>query len=129
MFLALLNLPFTEPKLAKSMSSSQSQIIGSKFKLYCILEEGKKISFEWAKDGQTLTPFNDIRYRIENHSDESSLTIHKLTNSDSGNYKCLVRSSNGLSDQLSTVLIVKGLSRSVTLFSPQCVAQCGIYAI
>lgn len=96
------------PKLADHVPQ-RSQDIGSKLRLFCSLEQSSQgeNTFEWLKNER---PLAGSRYRIESHPDESSLTISKLSSEDSGNYSCFVRTSEGLTTQQSTILVVKGLS-------------------
>lgn len=95
-----------EPKLLK-VHNRQFQSAGSRFKFFCYTQQGAKpFSFEWFRDGQTLSPSDN---QIEVNSDESLLTIQDLTTNHGGNYSCIVRNQHG-SDSQYTFLTVTGLS-------------------
>ena len=95
--------------------SSQSQMIGTKFKLWCTTQYGNKpLSFKWRKNDNVLSSNNDQqqqhqkhRYHIEILTDESVLTIFNVEQFDSGNYSCQVYNHFG-SDIQFTVLTVQG---------------------
>lgn len=114
-------------KLAQHMSQ-KSQIVGSKVKLHCLVEQSAEhgLIFEWLKDGSHQPLISNSHLKIESGDDESSLTIFKLTPEDSGNYSCVVRTRNPgpqSTDRQSTVLIVKGLCSASIFLHAQYVAR------
>ena len=104
------------PKLAPFFSH-RSANVGSRFKIFCQVEEGTRegLIFQWTKNGKEVqSTFNDDHRRIiETSKDESTLTIDHLQPSDGGNYSCSVKMSTStsiISDHQTTLLTVKGLT-------------------
>ena len=100
------NLP---PKLEDFMPK-RSQELGTKFSIFCSLQQGTKpFQFEWYKNGQILSSSDTHDYRIDTTSDQSVLIISSLTKSwSSTNFTCSVRNHVG-HDTKSTILNVKGM--------------------
>ena len=79
----------------------------SKFRLFCLVEEGHKpFQFEWFWNGKLIRENSKIL--IQNNEESSMLSIERLNRSDSGEYSCNVTNS-GKKDSQFTVLNVKGL--------------------
>ena len=107
-FLFDCSLAIVAPKLDE-FKPKRLQNLGSKFSIYCSLQEGSKpFQFEWQKNNHVLTNSNNNQIRLENSEDSSVLIIDKLLATDSGRYTCTVRNSIG-SDFQFTELTVKGL--------------------
>ena len=78
--------------------------------MLCSVEEGSEpFFFEWSRNGQSVKPAPDVKYRIENSEISSTFTIAKVARSDAGNYTCLVKNGVG-SDSKNILLTVKGNS-------------------
>ena len=102
------------PKL-NAISNEKTQDEGANFQMFCSVEKGSEpFFFEWSKNGQTLRPSPDVKYRIENSKISSTLTIENVAKSDAGNYSCLVKNGVG-SDSQNVLLKVKGLSQKSIL--------------
>ena len=83
---------------------------GSNIPILCSVEEGSEpFFFEWSKNGQSIRPGPDVKYRIDNLKLSSTLTIEKIARSDAGNYSCVVKNAVG-SDSQSVQLNVKGMA-------------------
>ena len=94
------------PKLVPFISRNQNE--GSYFQVFCTVEEGTPpLFYEWAKNGKIIKSSPDVNYKIENSDMFSTLSIKKLSRSDTGNYTCSVKNSFG-SDSKSFVLSIKG---------------------
>jgi len=88
----------------------KSQKIGSKFSMFCNLEEGSlPVFFEWSKNGQTLKGSPDVNYKIDNFESHSTLTIRNIDMKDVANYTCFVSNQFG-SNSRSTLLSINGKS-------------------
>ena len=88
--------------------NQRTQDEGANFQMLCSVEKGSEpFFFEWSKNGQTLRPSPDVKYRIENSKISSTLTIENVARSDAGNYSCLVKNGVG-SDSQNIVLKIKG---------------------
>ena len=106
--LSVLNcLKLLAPKLVP-LVNNRNQAEGSNFQIFCSVEEGSEpFFFEWSRNGQSIRPSPDVKYRIDNLKLSSSLTIEKIARSDAGNYSCLVKNGIGSNSQF-TYLNVKG---------------------
>ena len=97
----------SQPKLIQ-LVNQRTQDEGANFQILCSVEKGSEpFFFEWSKNGQTLRPSPDVKYRIENSKISSTLTIENVARSDAGNYSCLVKNGVG-SDSQNIVLKIKG---------------------
>ena len=86
------------PKLAP-LISQRSQIVGSKFKIFCQIEEGQKpFQFRWYFGSRPLSESTNLH--IENSEEDSLLVIDQLSVSHTGNYSCTVRNNFGETSQL-----------------------------
>lgn len=71
----------------------------------CVLSKGTKpISFEWLKNGRSLSNGNRLAIR---HEDQFTiLEIRNINASDVGNYTCLATNTFG-SDKYTSLLVIK----------------------
>ena len=76
--------------------------------MFCSVEKGSEpFFFEWSRNGKSIRPGPDVKYRIDNLKLSSGLTIEKVARSDTGNYTCLVKNAVG-SDSQNVILNIKG---------------------
>lgn len=103
----ILSCAKTPPKL-DDFTPKRLQNVGTKFRIFCSLNEGTSpFQFVWTRNGRLLS-ISDSRYQIETTLDNSVLTIPSLSLDDTdSNFTCSVRNEVG-SDFKSTILIVKG---------------------
>ena len=95
------------PKLSPVLNQ-RTQSENTIFQFYCsVLSGSEPLFFEWAKNGQSVKPNPDVKYRIENSEISSTLTISKAIQSDQGNYTCSVKNEHG-SDAQNVLLTIKG---------------------
>lgn len=71
----------------------------------CSTSGGKRINFEWLKEGKSVKDFPHIK--TVSISDVSTIIIEPASESDSGNYTC-VASSEGTTDRYVASLNVYG---------------------
>ena len=108
-FIRFINLIDPAPKLSSNVHF-KNQSEGSAFYVLCAAEEGSlPLFFEWTKNGQNIKSIPNVNHKIEYLDMSSTLTIKKITRSDSGNYTCSVKNTIG-SDIQSVLLTVKGIN-------------------
>lgn len=79
--------------------------VGQRVSTICSTSGGRRLNFEWLKDGKSIKDVSHIKVRsIE---DVSNIIIEPLSESDAGNYTC-VASSEGITDMYVASLNVYG---------------------
>lgn len=79
--------------------------VGQRVSTSCSTSGGRRLSFEWLKDGKNVKDISHIKVVVV--SDISNIIIEPATESDSGNYTC-VASSEGKTDMYVATLNVYG---------------------
>ena len=98
------------PKLVPVLNQ-RTQSEKTIFQFYCsVLSGSQPLFFEWAKNGLSVKPSPDFKYRIENSEILSTLTIDQVSVKDSGNYTCSVKNEHGRDSQ-NVMLTIKGNSK------------------
>ncbi|XP_054719282.1 hemicentin-1-like [Uloborus diversus] len=69
--------------------------VGQRVSTTCTTSGGKRLTFEWLKDGKSVKDISNIK--IISVSDVSTIIIDPVAESDSGNYTC-VANSDGMTD-------------------------------
>ncbi|GFS88051.1 hemicentin-2 [Nephila pilipes] len=80
-----------------------SLTVGTRASTLCSTSAGRGLNFQWLKNGQKIEKSTNIQIRL--FTDSSMIVIEPLTEEDSGNYTCVVK-SDILSDSFTTPLIV-----------------------
>lgn len=81
--------------------------VGQRVSTMCSTSGGRRISFEWLKDGKNIKDISHIK--IGSIPDVSTIIIEPVSESDSGNYTC-VATSEGATDMYVAALNVYGKS-------------------
>nr|XP_042908976.1 Down syndrome cell adhesion molecule homolog [Parasteatoda tepidariorum] len=81
-----------------------SAMVGERVSTVCSTSGGKRLKFEWLKDGKKLTEQRNIK--ILSVSDVSTLIIDHVSETDSGNYTCQVISETK-SEKFVSELVVR----------------------
>ncbi|GFX19862.1 down syndrome cell adhesion molecule homolog [Trichonephila clavipes] len=77
--------------------------VGTRASTLCSTTTGKGLNFQWLKNGQRIEKSANVQIRL--FTDSSMILIEPLTEEDSGNYTCVVK-SDLLTDSFTTPLIV-----------------------
>ena len=89
--------------------------VGQRVSTICSTSGGRRLSFEWLKDGKSIKDITHIK--ILSMSDLSTITIEPVSESDSGNYTC-VANSEGVTDKYIATLNVYG---KICIFMHNCI--------
>ncbi|XP_054723242.1 hemicentin-1-like, partial [Uloborus diversus] len=84
-------------------SFPSESIVGKRVSVMCSPSAAEKMQFKWLRNGKEITKGQNLD--IRSFSDLSALVIDPLTESDTGNYTCVV-STRGLSGSYTAVLEV-----------------------
>ncbi|GBM46999.1 Titin [Araneus ventricosus] len=80
-----------------------SLTVGTRASTLCSTTTGKGLDFQWLKNGRRIEKSSNIQIRL--FSDSSMIVIEPLTEEDSGNYTCIVK-SDILTDSFTAPLVV-----------------------
>lgn len=79
--------------------------VGQRVSTICSTSGGRRINFEWLKDGKNIK--DNPHIEVGSIRDVSNIIIEPVSESDSGNYTC-VASSEGITDKFVATLNVYG---------------------
>lgn len=79
--------------------------VGQRVSTICSTSGGRRLNFEWLKDGKNVKDIPHIK--LGSIQDMSTITIEPVSESDSGNYTCVV-TSEGITDMFLATLNVYG---------------------
>ncbi|XP_023225183.1 tyrosine-protein kinase receptor cam-1-like [Centruroides sculpturatus] len=79
--------------------------IGDRVSVLCATRTGENLRFTWLKDGIEIKKSNNIQ--IHSYGDVSTIVIDPVSEEDSGNYTCVVKTTN-IVESRSSVLKVSG---------------------
>lgn len=91
-----------KPHFIKQLDPVQSAI-NKKVRLECQVDEDRKVTITWIKDGQKLPPGKDYRIYFEDKIASLEIPLAKLK--DSGTYVCTASNEAGSSSSSATVTI------------------------
>lgn len=91
-----------KPHFIKELQSVQSAV-NKKIRLECQVDEDRKVTAAWNKDGKKIPPGKDYKIYFEDKIASLEIPLAKLK--DSGNYVCTVSNEAGSSSSSATVTI------------------------
>lgn len=102
-----------KPHFIKELQSVQAAV-NKKIRLECQVDEDRKVTVIWSKDGKKVPPGKDYRTYFEDKIASLDIPLSKLK--DSGTYACTVSNEAGSSSCSATVTI-RGKKLLVSLLS------------
>ncbi|GBM75398.1 Hemicentin-1 [Araneus ventricosus] len=87
-----------------------SLTVGTRASTVCSTSTGSGLQFQWLRNGQRLEQSSNIQ--IRSYTDSSMILIESLSEDDSGNYTCVVKSDQK-ADSFTAILVVLGLDESM----------------
>lgn len=91
-----------KPRFIKELQSVQSAI-NKKIHLECQVDEDRKVTVSWTKDGNRIPPGKDYKIYFEDKIASLEIPLSKLK--DSGTYTCTASNEAGSSSSSATVTI------------------------
>lgn len=77
--------------------------VGTRATTLCSTTTGKGLQFQWMKNGQNIDKSSNVQ--IRSYTDSSMILIEPLSEEDSGNYTCVVK-SDFITDSYTAPLVV-----------------------
>lgn len=108
-----------KPHFIKELQSVQSAV-NKKIRLECQVDEDRKVTVSWTKDGHKIPPGKDYRIMFEDKIASLDIPLSKLK--DSGTYTCTATNEAGSSSS-SAMVTIKGKKR----ICPHKCSFCSLY--